>query len=176
MKTALGQLVMMVVAVLALGVSAVAAPSPGGGVSPHGDGMPLPWPFPWAQHCSVDWVAKQGRYSLMESRGGQEIELVVTDTGGNGTQLVHMIHYAHDGTLIDDGFTYIGHGQKIIRLWLRPSDTNHVETMAVLRLYHSSVDLMCNEDHLVAILTLSRGDGESRVQTQYRLERAKSKN
>ena len=140
---------------------------------PYGDGMPLPWPFPWAQHCPVDWEEQQGRYSLMDSRGGEEIEFIVTEPDLSGTLMVHMSRYSRDGVLMDDGFTYMGRGQKMIRLWLKPADQHHLETLAILRLYHRSTDLLCQPDHLVPILTLQWGDGDTHTQSQYRLERTK---
>lgn len=133
------------------------------------DGMPGPWPFPWAKDCPVKWESLEGRYVLPESSQNALLDLKVSVVDKLNFKLVRVSRYDRMGGLEADGYVWVAANQKTIRLWLFPLKEGESPTWAVLKLHFSSNERTCDEDHLVAILTLDQPDSATRRQSQYRL-------
>ena len=142
-----------------------------GSSRPFGQGLPLPWPFPWAKECPVDWKSLDGRYVLSESDDQEQIDLDISIIESLGFKIVHVARFTRTGLLIYEGFNFVGHNQRTIRLFLWPQRSYEPGTMAMIQLHYQGVDLHCTDENLIPILTLERVDSEQTSRTQYVLLR-----
>lgn len=136
------------------------------------DGMPGPWPFPWARKCPVRWESLEGRYILPESSQNTLLDLKVSVVDKLNFKLVRVSRFDRAGNLEASGLDWVAADQQIVRLWLYPFKQGEAPTWAVLKMHYASTEQTCDDDHLVAILTLEQADRVARHQTHYRLIRA----
>lgn len=163
--------VKMIMVFVALLGAIAHAQIPTGEVRPLGQGLPLPWPFPWAKDCPVDWKSMEGRYVLSESKDREEIDLDITVIDRMAFKIVRVARYDRFGRLLADGFSFVGHNQRALRLLLKPRYRGQRPIWGTIQLFYQGNELLCSDDNLVPILTLETADSSKPSQTQYVLLR-----
>lgn len=134
------------------------------------DGLPVPWPFPWAKECPTDWNAFEGVYKMTTNSDAGRLTFRVDGEGEGGLLRVRVTRLSPKGRPTYDGSTYIDFTQKVVALWLTPTDdASHPSVWGEIRLHYNSKDLTCA--NTVPVLTVAPDEQKEAEGTAYELIR-----